>query len=110
MDSNAGIFNKKDPDTNNLDTDKHWWPQAEGMVGLVNAFQISDNPVYIDKFLELWDFIRTYIIDNGSGEWYWKVNDKGLPYDKDEKAGFWKCPYHNSRACIEVISRISDKV
>jgi mannobiose 2-epimerase len=37
------------------------------------------------------------------GEWYWKVNRSGEPNPGEEKTAFGKCPYHNSRACLEVI-------
>ena len=30
----------------------------------------------------------------------------GKPMEKEDKVGIWKCPYHNGRACLEIIKRI----
>ncbi len=106
FDPHGGIYYEKNEGANHIDTDKHWWVQAEGMTGLVNAYQITKNNSYLDKALSLWKFIDSYIIDHKNGEWFWKVNARGKPYKEDEKAGFWKCPYHNSRTCMEVIKRL----
>jgi mannobiose 2-epimerase len=106
FDPAGGIFYEKNPGSGHLDTDKHWWVQAEGMVGLINAYQITNNNYYLEKAMELWEFINSFIIDHKYGEWFWKVNIKGIPYREDEKAGFWKCPYHNSRTCMEVMKRL----
>lgn len=92
----------------NLDTDKHWWPQAEAMVGLADTWRLTGNKDYYEKMCRVWDFICEYIIDKKRGEWLWRVNQEGLDVYKDVKAGFWKCPYHNSRALIEVIMRIEN--
>lgn len=102
----GGIYNEINLDNNHLDTDKHWWPQSEGVVGLVNAYRISSDKYYLERAIRLWDFIDEFIIDHDSGEWYWRVDNKGIPYTDNEKVGFWKCPYHNSRTCIEVINRL----
>jgi cellobiose epimerase len=91
------------------DTDKHWWPQAEALVGLVNTFQITNNEKYIRKTYKMWDFIDSHLVDKNHGEWFYKVNQEGHPSPENEKVGFWKCPYHNSRACFEVISRLRDR-
>lgn len=40
-----------------------------------------------------------------NGEWYWAVLEDGSLNLDDDKAGFWKCPYHNSRMCLELIER-----
>ena len=106
--SDGGLHYEFFPEKMELDSDKHWWPQAEAMVGYFNAYELSDN----DKFLELalgsWTFIKEQIIDKEKGEWYWSVDNEGKPQTEKEKAGFWKCPYHNGRACMELIRRIDE--
>lgn len=105
-DTDGGLFYELVPGENRLDTDKHWWPQAEAMVGLFNAYQLSGEQVFLEKTLESWEFIKNRIIDRQYGEWYWSVDREGVPQTAREKAGFWKCPYHNGRACMELIRRI----
>jgi mannobiose 2-epimerase len=89
-----------------LESDKHWWPQAEAMVGYFNAYELSGEQLFLERALGSWEFIKKYIIDQKLGEWYWSVDAKGLPQTGKEKAGFWKCPYHNGRACMELMRRI----
>lgn len=107
LDTDGGLIYERFPTKNKTDTDKHWWPQAEAMVGYFNAYQISGHTLLLEKTISTWNFIKNYMIDKEHGEWYWRVNTSGKPYKSDEKAGFWKCPYHNSRACIEIIERIN---
>lgn len=105
LDSDGGLMNEADP-KGLTDTDKHWWPQAEALVGLVNAWQISSNEAYLQTMSKVWAFIRSHLIDK-DGEWHWKVTRDGLNDMKEDKAGPWKCPYHNGRAMIELITRLS---
>lgn len=106
LDKDGALFNEFEPDINSFDTDKHWWPQAEALVGFYNGFQITGNEAFKMKAFKNWEFIKKHLIDNKNGEWFWRVDKNGHPIQADEKAGFWKCPYHNSRACLEVIKRI----
>ncbi len=88
------------------DTNKHWWVQAEAMVGYLNAFQLSKNPKYLQQSIKSWEFIKAYLI-TPSGEWYWGVTgEQNKPMPHQDKVGFWKCPYHNVRACLEVYDRL----
>ena len=86
--------------------EKHWWPQAELWIGMVNAWQISGDETYFKIFENNWNFVKKYILDAENGEWIWGINADYSAIEKD-KAGFWKCPYHNSRACLEVMERLS---
>ncbi len=108
LDKDHGLFYEYFPSKNRFDTDKHWWPQAEAMVGFLNAYQLTGEAIFASKALETWEFIKKYMIDHREGEWFLKVNREGVPYPSDEKAGFWKCPYHNGRACMEIIRRVNE--
>lgn len=91
-----------------VDTDKHWWPQAEAVVSFINAWQMTGDEKFLDFAYRTWRFIEQYLIDPKLGEWHWKVNKQGKPDTSQVRAGFWKCPYHNSRACFEIIKRLSN--
>lgn len=90
------------------DTDRHWWVQAEAVVGLMYAHKNSGDKVHKEKAAKTWEYIKRYLIDYKSGEWYWSVLQDGSINLKDDKAGCWKCPYHNGRMCMEMIEHFSD--
>ncbi|MGS2763539.1 AGE family epimerase/isomerase [Sinomicrobium sp. M5D2P9] len=105
IDTDGGLWYEYDPATGTLVKEKHWWPQAELLVGMVNAWQVSGEERFLDMVRKNWGYIREYIRDHEHGEWYWgEYADHSKM--KEDKAGFWKCPYHNSRACMELIKRL----
>jgi cellobiose epimerase len=94
--------------TGHTDMDRHWWVQAETVVGYMNAFTLSGNEEFLNMSLNAWKFIDGNLVDRSGGEWFWSVDNNHIPNLKDDKAGFWKCPYHNSRMCLEIIERTGD--
>jgi mannobiose 2-epimerase len=101
-----------------LKTNKHWWPQAETLVALMNGLQLTGDSTWWDKLKLSWNFIDNCLIDHENGEWFTKVSRLGVPYleepandpspyyRNDWKIDPWKCPYHNGRAMMELITRI----
>jgi mannobiose 2-epimerase len=106
LDSDGGLWYEYEPADGHLIKEKHWWVQAEAMVGFYNAWQISGNNKYLEISLKNWQFVKDKILDKVNGEWFWGINHEGQLMPSEDKVGIWKCPYHNSRACIEIIKRI----
>lgn len=92
--------------------ESQWWCYAEAVVGYIDQWQVllEKEPLQASINYELaeaaWDYIQSHLIDREHGEWYWSVLPDGTPDRNNDKAGFWKCPYHNSRMCIEIIERL----
>lgn len=100
-----GVLNEQSRTTGHIDTDRHWWPQAEALVGLFYANELSPSQDYEDAILDIWKFTKEHIIDAENGEWFFRINEKFEPYKEEEKLGMWKCPYHNSRACVVLLNK-----
>ena len=49
IDKDGGVFYEYHPDKKLMDSDKHWWPQVEAILGLHAAFQICFDSFYLDK-------------------------------------------------------------
>ena len=94
-------------DKQKVDRELHWWVQAENVVGHINLYQYFHDEDALRKALKCWQFIKENLIDGEGGEWYWSRYADGTVNRKDDKAGFWKCPYHNGRMCMEIIERFS---
>nr|WP_299485633.1 AGE family epimerase/isomerase [uncultured Allomuricauda sp.] len=96
----GGVINEKDSESGHLDTDRHWWPQVEALIGLNYAYRLTENRKHTKCSLSIWEFIKTNILDYQNGEWYFRVDENGKPYEQEDKVSMWKAPYHTTRACI----------
>ncbi len=103
----GSMIHEANLDTGYVDDDLHWWVQAENVVGWYNIYQYFGDTAALEKAVRCWDYIKSHLIDYERGEWFWSRHPDGTLNTVDDKAGFWKCPYHNSRMCLELIERIA---
>ncbi len=101
---NGAVNNERDKDK--IDKKRIWWVQAESVVGFLNAFQHSGDKKFYDAAESVFNWIETKQTDKRVGsEWWGEVTFEGEPMQTVEMVNPWKCPYHNGRMCMEVISR-----
>jgi len=106
IDSDGGVFNTGDPG-GVIDRAKEWWPQAEAVVGFLNAWQLSGQEGFLAAALHAWEFIETRLIDRQNGEWFRGLDGDGRVLADQLKVSFWKCPYHNGRMGLEAVARLA---
>lgn len=102
------LFGKGEASGEETTTLPQWWEYAETVVGYGNVWQHWGDKDALEKAKKAWEFACTYLLDKEQGEWYWAVRLPDYSPDlTEDKAGFWKCPYHNGRACMELLQRQS---
>ena len=90
-----------------IDAGKECWPQAEAVVGFLNAFQLSGEARFLDAARSVWRYVEEHLVDRVHGEWFWRINPDGRPDPKLPKVSEWKGPYHGTRACLETLRRLA---
>ena len=89
-----------------VDEKRIWWVQAETVLGFLNAYEKSGDEKYRDAANAVWEFIKSYVITaRKPAEWHSEVNRDGSPRAGHPLVDPWKCPYHNGRMCIEILSQ-----
>ena len=105
LDRDGGMNYEFDTETGHHNRERSWWVMAEAMVGFMNAYQLTHEKHFLDKSMQSWAFIKKYLLDTKNGEWFSGV-DADHRVLGSEKISMWKCPYHNSRACLEMLERL----
>ena len=105
LNPDGSMIHEANLDAGTVDDDLHWWVQAENVVGWMNIYQYFGDEDALQKALRCWEYIKQSLIDKENGEWYWSRHKDGSLNLDDDHAGFWKCPYHNSRMCMEILER-----
>jgi cellobiose epimerase len=104
LQADGSLIYEKECNTGELDMNRQWWAQAEAVVGFVNAFELTGDDSYAIKAINTWKYIDKNLVDHIHGEWFNTIDAHGIR--SGDKAGPWKCPYHNSRMCMEIIERV----
>ena len=89
-----------------IDAGKECWPQAEAVVGFLNAFQLSGDAKFFEAARRVWDFVENRLVDRAHGEWFWRITPEGGVDTTLPKVNEWKGPYHGSRMCLETLRRL----
>ena len=104
-----GYYFKGETNLKIIQKTKEWWAQAEALNSLLLMSSIyPDQKDYYQKFCEQWNYIKSYLVDQKYGGWYWGGIDR-VPGNKFvNKGSIWKVNYHTSRSLINCLIKLRD--
>ena len=94
-------------DGDKYDLQSQWWVQCENIIGHIDLSQYFRTEENLLVAISCWNYVAKHLLDAKNGEWHWAILEDGTVNKEDDKAGFWKCPYHNGRMCMEMLERFS---
>jgi mannobiose 2-epimerase len=107
----AGYYFKNKAGLTIISKEKNWWSQAEAMNSLLLMSELfpDDKLRYYDKFKQQWKYINTYMIDHSYGDWYANGTDIDPKIKTALKGHIWKGNYHQFRAMMNCVDRLTGK-
>lgn len=104
--ADGSVLYEGDFDGRVTDDHRHWWCQAEAVVGFWAAWQISGDPRHAHGAWRAWQYIDRHLVDRRDGDWFKTLDAEARVVAAVPKAGPWECPYHHVRAGLEMIERL----
>lgn len=90
------------PDGLVCDGDKYFWVQAESFAAAALLYEATQDPIYQDWYVKIWDYSWEHMVDHQYGAWFRILTRDNQKYD-DLKSPAGKTDYHTMGACYEVL-------
>lgn len=107
----GGIINFKDckgyPPQDYSQDMKFWWPQTEGIIANLLAYQITGNHKYLDMHKKVNDWAYSHFPDKEFPEWFGYLHRDGS-VAQPAKGNIFKGPFHIPRMMIKSIGIINE--
>lgn len=100
IDADGGVR----PVTNSVE--RSWWAQAETLIGMYTAFQLSGEACFAEAAAKIWFYIEDHFIDHVHGDWFKSLALDGTPLPDRYKVGIYEQAYQHPRACMELLRRM----
>jgi mannobiose 2-epimerase len=88
------------------DTEKEFWQQAEVLIGMLDAYILTEDLKYWQAYKNVFDFTFNKVINHSVGEWWPLLSREGEPIWR-HMGHDWKTNYHTVRSMIQSIERLN---
>ena len=107
----GGIINFKDckgyPAQDYSQDMKFWWPQTEGIIASLSAYEITDDQKYLEMYRQVNDWTYSHLPDKEFPEWFGYLHRDGT-VAQPAKGNIFKGPFHIPRMMIKSSLIIED--
>jgi mannobiose 2-epimerase len=87
------------------DREKEFWQQAEVLIGMLDAYRVFRDEVYLRAYNSTHRFVFDHMIDHQVGEWKPLLTRQGESI-WTHMSHSWKVNYHSVRAAVQSIVRL----
>ncbi len=104
--SYGGVFVEGSHDgTAVYDMTKEFWQQAEFLIGMLSAYLLYREEIYLDVYENVHTFVMKYVINHNVGEWLPLLTREGKPL-WEHMSHSWKVNYHSVRSAVLAVDRL----